>query len=400
MTTVNYIISKFFLGSIIFLGLIFSLGSCSKGGKPLTETVKVEALPEDIVELRADQIKLAKIELGAIEMHSLGNVLKVNGIVSVAPQNLATVCMPLGGFIKSTTLFPGNAISKGQTLALIENQDFVDIQQNYLEAKNRLVFAEGEYKRHTALFKDEVYSEQNVQQVTVEYKNLKALIKSLEQKLVLIGIKPDQLNEDNISNAVNLVSPISGYLKSVNINIGKYVSPTDVLFEIVNNDKLFLELTLFEKDADKVASGQKTRFYINNETEEHEAVITQTGKSVGVDKTFRVYASVTSSCKNILPGMYVNAYIEESDSKVPALPSEAIVSFADKDYIFIYEKEKEEGGKPFTEYRMIEVKKGVSGAGFTEVKVPDGFNINNARIVTKGAYTLLSAKKNAGEMAC
>lgn len=400
MKQAKYIISTFFLGSIIFSGLFVFLGSCSKGGKPLAATIKVETLPENIVELRGDQIKLAKIELGAVEMHSLGNILKVNGIVSVAPQNQATVCMPLGGFIKSTTLYPGNAVSKGQTLAVIENQDFVDIQQNYLEARNKLVFAEAEYKRHTALFKDEVYSEQNVQQVTVEYKNLKAMMKSLEQKLVLIGIKPDQLSEDNISNAVNLVSPIRGYLKSVNINIGKYVSPTDVLFEIVNSDNLLLELSLFEKDADKVASGQRIKFYINNEVEEHEALITQTGKSVSEDKTFRVYAAVNSTCKNVLPGMYVNAFIEESDSKVPALPTEAIVSFNDKDYIFVYEKDKEEAGKPFTEYRMIEVKKGAAGAGFTEIKFPEGFDINTAKIVIKGAYNLLSAKKNAGEMAC
>ena len=146
-------------------------------------------------------------------------------------------------------------------------------------------------------------------------KTLEALVKSLEQKLILIGINPDRLSEDNISSTVNLRSPIKGYLKSVNINIGKYVSPTDVLFEIVNSDKLFLELTLFEKDADKVAAGQKIKFFINNETEEHEAVISQTGKSVSDDKTFRVYATVTRPCKNALPGMYVNALIEESDTQ-------------------------------------------------------------------------------------
>jgi len=178
------------------------------------------------------------------------------------------------------------------------------------------------------------------------------------------------------------------------------VSPSDVLFEIVNSDNLLLELTLFEKDAAKVASGQKIRFYINNEAERHEALITQTGKSVGEDKTLRAYARVNSSCKNVLPGMYVNAFIQESDSVVPALPNEAIVSFDDKDYIFVYEREKMEEGKPFTEYRMIEVKKGVTGAGFTGIKSPDGFNINTAKIVIKGAYNLLSAKKNAGEMAC
>ena len=376
------------------------LFSCKNGNNPAAKTVVSEVLPEDIVELRADQIKLADVETGTVEMRSLGNIIKVNGKISVSPQNQATVCMPLGGFIRNTNLLPGNSVNKGQTLAVIENQDFVDIQQNYLEAKNKLVFAEADFKRHTDLYKSDVYSEQNLQQVTVEYRNLKALVKSLEQKLLLIGINPGGLSEDNISSTVNLTSPIKGFLKSVNVNIGKYVAPTDVLFEIVNSDKLFLELTLFEKDADKVALGQKVKFFINNETEEHEAVITQTGKSVSNDKTFSVYATVSSSCKNLLPGMYVNAFIEESEVKVTTLPSAAVVSFDDKDYIFIFEKEKVEAGSPFTEYRMIEVKKTITSLGYTGISLPEGFDINTVKVVIKGAYNLLSAKKNAGEMAC
>jgi cobalt-zinc-cadmium efflux system membrane fusion protein len=384
--------------SLILFGISLIAISCKQ--IPVSVTRETEVLPEDIVEMREDQIKLAEIELGKIEMQSLGNVLKVNGIISVAPQNLATVCMPLGGFIKNTSLLPGNQVTRGQVLAVVDNQEFVDVQQAYLEAKNKLAFSEADFKRHTDLYKSDVYSEQNVQQVTVEYRNLKALVRSLEQKLILIGIVPEKLKEENISSTVSLVSPIDGFLKSVNINIGKYVSPTEVLFEIVNNDKLFLTLTLFEKDADKVATGQKVKFYINNETEMHEAVISQTGKSVGSDRSYMVYATVSSQCKNLLPGMYVNALILESDLRVTALPSDAVVSFDDKDYIFTYEKDKEEAGKAFTEYRMIEVKKGVSDSGYTEIRLPDGFNISSTRVVTKGAYSLLSAKKNAGEMAC
>jgi membrane fusion protein, heavy metal efflux system len=386
--------------SLILFGISLIMISCNSKQKSATVSKETEVLPEDIVELREDQIKLAEIGMGKIEMQSLGSELKVNGIISVAPQNLATVCMPLGGFIKNTTLLPGNQVMKGQVLAVVDNQEFVDVQQAYLEAKNKLTFAEADFKRHTELYKNDVYSEQNVQQVTVEYKNLKALVRSLEQKLILIGINPENLKEDNISSTINLVSPIDGFLKSVNINIGKYVSPTEVLFEIVNKDKLFLTLTLFEKDADKVATGQKVKFFINNETEIHEAVISQTGKSVGEDRSMMVYATVSSQCRNLLPGMYVNALISESDLVVTALPSDAVVNFDDKDYIFTFVKDKVEDGKAITEYRMIEVKKGVSDQGFTEVKLPEGFNIDNAKVVIKGAYNLLSAKKNAGEMAC
>jgi len=394
MTKYNFILS------IIFLSFFIAVTSCG-GTKKSEEAVKEEEnLPEDIVELREDQIKLAKIEMGVIENLSLSGTLKVSGIVAVAPQNFATVCMPLGGFVKSTLLLPGNVVTKGQTLAILENQEFIDIQQSYLEAKNKFEFAESEYNRHTELYKEDVYSQKNLQQVTSDYKTLKAQVKALEQKLALIGIDTANLQEDDISRSVAVLSPISGYVKTVNINIGKYVAPSDVLFEIVNSDKLFLELTLFEKDADKVKVEDKIRFFINNESEEHEAIIYQTAKSINNDKTYKVYATVPVSCKNLMPGMYVNAIIEASSNKVTALPSEAIVSFDDKDYIFVFDKNKEEGGKPFTEYKMVEVHKGVIDGANTEVILPEGFDIKSSKVVLKGAYNLLSAKKNAGEMSC
>jgi cobalt-zinc-cadmium efflux system membrane fusion protein len=101
-----------------------------------------------------------------------------------------------------------------------------------------------------------------------------------------------------------------------------------------------------------------------------------------------------------IAGMYVNASIESSASMVSSIPSDGVVTFDDKNYIFVFNREKEEGGKPFTEYRMIQVRKGITYDGFTQVILPEGFDAKAARVVTKGAYTLLSAKKNAGEMAC
>jgi cobalt-zinc-cadmium efflux system membrane fusion protein len=389
-----------FISASVITTFIIVLTSCNGGKDTGTVNKEAEIIPEDIVELRDDQVKFAGIETGAIELRSMSGELKVSGIVTVAPQNLATVCMPLGGFVKTVCFMPGNAVTKGQTLAILENQEFVDIQQNYLEAKNRLEYAQAEFNRHSELYKEDVYSEKNLQQVTSEYKNLKAEVKALEQKLAMIGIDPENLREDNINLAVPVVSPITGYVNRVNVNIGKFVAPSDILFEIINSDKLFLELTLFEKDADKVAADQKIRFFINNESEQHEAMIYQTGKSIGDDKSYKVYASVTRTCKNIFPGMYVNAVIEAAGSEVTALPSESIVSFDDKDYIFVFKRNKEESGMQFNEYRMIEVEKGVTGGGFTEIVLPRGFDIKTARVVVKGAYNLLSAKKNAGEMAC
>jgi membrane fusion protein, heavy metal efflux system len=381
----------------IFIPLLV-LAFLSSCGKNLG-TKTAEILPEDIVELREDQAKLAGVDTGHVEMRMISNSLQVSGTVNGTPQNIASVCFPMGGFIKSTTLIPGNRVHKGQVLAIIENQEFLDIQQQYLEAHSRLEFAEAEFHRHSELYKNDVYSQQNVQEVTADYKSLKAQVNALGQKLGMIGINADALREDGISSTVPIKSPINGYIRTVNINLGKYVAPSDILFEIVNCDELLLELTLFEKDADKAGPGQNIRFFINNETEEHHAVVYQTGKSIGADKTCKVYARVSGICKNLLPGMYVNAYISTGGNRVLSLPSESIVNFDDKDYIFVFEKNKTEEDKNFTEYKMVEVRKGFTENGYTEVILPAGFSMK-AAIVTRGAYNLLSAKMNAGEMAC
>lgn len=359
-----------------------------------------EELPEDIVELNAEQIKLAGIQLGKVEMRLVSGVIKANGIVTTAPQNSASVSVPLGGFVKSSNLLPGNAVKKGQTLAIIENTEFVDLQQNYLDIKNKYEFAEAEYKRHTELYKDDVYSEKNMQQTTSEYRSLKAQLSGIAQKLQVIGVNPATLTEENISATIALVSPISGYIKTANFSLGKYISPTDVLFEIVGTDNLLLELSLFEKDANAVAIGQVVHFSINNESHEHKAKIYQVGKSINDDRTYKVFANVQQPCPNVLPGMYVLAHIEKTDNQATSVPADAVVSFDNKYYIFAYEKDKEEGGKPFTEYRFIEITKGDTNDGFTEIQLPAGFDIQNTKIIIKGAYKLLAAKKNAGEMTC
>lgn len=378
--------------------LLLALISCNSGKK--TEVETEEVIPENIVEMRADQIKLANIQTGALELRSMSGTIKVNGVVAVAPNSMATVSAPMGGYIKSSNLMPGKPVRKGQTLAVIENPAFIDLQQNYLEAKSKFVFAEADFKRQSDLYKSDATSQKTMQQVTSDYQILKAQVRAMEQKLRLIGIRASNLTADNITSTATIVSPISGFLKTVNVSIGKSVSPTDVLFELVNSDQLFLELTLYEKDANKVAIGQHLHFLINDETEEHDATIYQTAKSINADKNYKVYATVNGTCKNLLPGTYVNAVIEVSGQKTTALPAEAIVSFEDKNYIFVFETDKVEDGKPFTEYRMVEVKKGVSERGFVEVFLPVGMVAKNLKVVVKGAYNLLSAKKNAGEMAC
>jgi cobalt-zinc-cadmium efflux system membrane fusion protein len=384
------------------IGVAFGLALLTAcGNKTAHEAEAHEILPENAIELNGDQYANAGIRMGSVDYRPLSTLLRVNGTVNVTPQNLATVSAPLGGFIKSTTLVQGSIVKKGEILATIENISYIEIQQAYLETKARYTYAESEFRRHSDLYKDQVYSEKNLQQTETEYKTLKAQLKGLEQKIVMLGMDPAQLTEDKISSILPVRAPIDGYIRSININIGRYTAPTDILFEIVNPANVILELVLFEKDIQKVSAGQKVTFTSPNEAgSSWTATIYQAGRALDKDKTSMVYASIDKPDPHLLSGMYVNGEIQTSSREVSVVPQESVVQFNSKFYLFAFKGKRMENGKQIYDFQAIEVKRGATEAGFTEILLPSGTDYQSLQVVVKGAYALLSAWKNAGEMAC
>jgi len=385
---------------ILLAASLFAAG-CGSSNQTGEHEGEHEELPPNTVEMNDAQITSAGIELGSMEQKMLSTELKVNGLVNVSPQNLVSISAIMGGYIKSTGLVPGSPVSKGQVIAVIENPEFIELQRNYLESKSKLEYAEAEYNRQKDLYRENVNSAKTYQLAVSEYKSLQSTVFALEQKLKMIGIDAKKLEVEKISGSVPVLSPISGYVKTVSVNVGKYVNATDVIVEIVNTENLTLELTLFEKDIDKVMIGQQISFNMPTRPENKmAAVIYQVGKAINTDKTIKVYATVEKEDKNLLPGMYINATIDTRNDSVSALPDESVLSFDDKNYIFIFYEKKPEGDKVVTLYKVIEVKKGISQGGYTEVILPKDVVLPEGKIVIKGAYNLLSAMKNAGDMAC
>ena len=354
-----------------------------------------EKKTNDEVVLTSDQYKMAGIETGRIVTRSLSNVIKANGSFDVEPSHMATVSAPLGGYVRSAGLLPGQPVKKGQILAVIENQEFINLQQQYLEDKARLEYLELEYKRQEELRKEDINAAKTFQQVTADLNTMKARMNGLEQKLALIGINKNNLLPGKISRTANLYAPISGNITTSNVNIGKYVVPSDVLFGIANKDDIHLALDIFEKDIPVIRPGQHVRFSLASETGyNRKATVYLIGKATGTGGVVPVHCHlINKNEENLLPGMYAKAVIETGASPVNALPVKAIVQSEGKDYIFIEAGRQQNGMK----FKMVPVKKGIEEDGYVEVSLPVGFNIENTPVVVKAAYTILSAMKNVEE---
>lgn len=392
---------------ILFLsGILFS--ACSS--KNNTEVaVATETKTEDInsVDLSEEQFKTINLQYGAIEEKNLSSVIRASGVLDVPPQQLITISSPYGGTLKNTELLEGKPVTKGEVIAVLENPEFIQLQQDYLDYKSQLVYLKEEFERQQELAKENVNAKKTLQKAGSEYNSMMARVQGLISKLKLININPDKINPDNISPKANIYAPISGYVTKVMVNIGKFVNANQELFEIVDTRHLHAELTIFEKDVPKLRIGQKIRFVLNNETQERFAEVHLIGREISAERTVRVHGHLLQEDKNLLPGMYLKAIVETGAATTTALPEKAIVQSAGKSYIFIATDEvkdekksadtdKNEEAKKHIAFKRIEVTTGISENGYTEIILSEGFD-RNSKIVINGAYDLLSKMNNVEE---
>ncbi|MBA4057546.1 MAG: efflux transporter periplasmic adaptor subunit, partial [Marivirga sp.] len=327
--------------NIIFIILLLTaLLSCNS--KPEAENKDVAAINENIVQMTDPQIKNSGIVLGKMENKMISAVLKLTGVITVPPGNAVSISFPLGGYLKSAKLLPGMQVRKGQVIAIMEDQQFIQMQQDYLTAKANLIFIEGEFNRQQELNKSKATSDKVFQQAQADFTSQKVLVKSLSEKLKLIGINPDKLDENNISRTANIYSPIDGFVSEVNVNTGKFVNPTDVLFEIVNPADIRLALNVFEKDVNRLTQGQKVIAYTNtNPDVKHKAEVYLIGKGLSADRFIEVQCQFERTDKKLIPGMFMNAEIEVQSNKAWVLPADAVVNYERKEYVFIAKNENE-----------------------------------------------------------
>mgnify|MGYP002381256753 CR=1 FL=1 len=347
------------------------------------ETNEAPLSSENRTSLTAEQMENGEILLGRAELREMRSMLKTNGLVDVAPQNMLSVSFPLGGYIKNIRLLPGMRIKKGSVLCILEDIQYIQLQQDYLSARSSLQFLETDFLRQQELNKDKASSDKVFQQSRNLYESQKILVKSLSEKLRLININPDKLNEDNISRSVNILSPIDGYVSRVNVNAGKYVTPADVLFELINPEKGHLRLTIFEKDASRVSPGQRVIAYsAERPLEKYRASVELIARNIDENRTVEAHCHFEKADKKLTPGMFMSAEIELSNEKTLAVPNDALVKWENNYFVFAHE-----GNNVF---EMTPVDIGVSDEGFTAIKT----DIKGKEIVVKNAYALLMKMKN------
>lgn len=378
---------------ILISAALWAFLSCStpKNDQP-AEATDTPALPTGpvmrLVSFDPQQIRNVGIEVGMPALKAISGTLSLQGKIDVPPQSTISLSFPLGGYLKSTKMLPGMRVRKGQVLAELEDMQFIQLQQDYLTARAKFELAESEYVRQKDLNQSKAASDKVFQQARAEMETQRILMNALARKLEVIGIAPGKLTPDNISKTVPVLSPINGFVSKVNVNVGKYTAPTDMLFELVDPKDIHLALSVFERDLNALSVGQRVTAYANADpSKKFTAKIILIGKSLTDDRMAEVHCHFDQYSAALVPGMFMNGEVSVESKKSLAVPEDAVVRWENKSFVFV---ERDPGN-----FEMVEIQPGMVKDGFQQISGP-GMGAG-LKVVVRNAYALLMKMKNAGE---
>jgi len=375
--------------TIFWLVGILSLTSCTEHVEPAIEISDTSITPESaFVEITKDQFQQAQMQMDTMEDYVFTRTVQATGMLAVPVKNQVKVSAYSGGYVTGIDLIPGQHVNKGQVLFVLENPEFIQVQQAYLEAKAQLAYLYDEYQRQQELVEEKIASQKKFLKAKSDYEVTLATAEGLKKRLQLLGISSDQLMPENLVSAITVRAPVAGYVTAVNASKGIFLNATDVAVELIDVDHLHLELSIFEKDILAIKKGQRIKFRVPEvSTDTFFGEVFLVGKSL--DENSRIihvhgHLDQQHTTANLLPGMFVDAEIMVESLKAASLPETAVVEADDKFYILVKEGQSDKAIR----FVKREVEIGLKENGRVQIISANDY-LRSKEILTVGAFHLI-----------
>ena len=239
--------------------------------------------------------------------------IEVRGYIEVPPENREIISTYYGGYVKSLQLLKGQEVKKGQFLFSLVNPAFLEIQQEYISAKESFQFLELDYKRQKELASENIASGKSFSKVGAEFRSAQSRYLALKEQLKLMNINIKQLENGEYKSYISIYAPMGGMISMVDINAGQYLDEKQRALEIINTDHLHIELEVFERDISKISKGQTITFSVPELSDKkYEASVYLINTMIDSKKrTTSIHAHINDlvDTRYFVPGMFVEANI-------------------------------------------------------------------------------------------
>lgn len=331
----------------------------------------------DEIILPKAKAEAAGVKVNIIEPAPFQQVIKTSGQVLAAQGDESVAVATVAGVVSFRgKVTEGMSVGQGTPLVTISSNNIAD-GDPVKRARIAYDVSKKEYERMKALVKNKIVSDKDFAQAEQNYENARISYEALSKNHSAIG--------------QNITAPIAGYVKSILVKEGDYVTIGQPLVSVTQNRRLFLRAEVSEKYYTYLRTITSANFQTpyNNEVYELKSLngrLLSFGKSSG-DNSF--YVPVTFEFDNkgeVIPGSFVEVYLLSSQlENVISLPRTALTE--EQGVFFVYLQLDEEG------YKKQEVTLGADNG--KSVQILSGVKPGD-HVVTEGAYQVrLASASNA-----
>jgi len=331
------------------------------------------------VDLSPENMKMAGIIVEPLILQNLETEVRAPGEVTLNSYLSSKITPRIEAQVVARHAKLGDVVEKGQPLITLSGVDMA-------QAIGDLMVAHKEWKRVKQLGASAVSAKR--------YSEAKIADEQVRAKVMAYGMTEEQVKDLHKKGSggnpgtFQLVAPQGGTIVSDNFIEGELIDPGRVLFNIVNEDVLWVESKLSPEVSKEVKVGAGARVHIPGNgwiqgivVQKHHLLDTET-------RTIGVRIEVNNEEDRLHSGMYVDTRIQSgSGEKYLAVPTASVLRSPDGDWVVFVESAGKRG-----EFKPLEIETVRTVDDYTVIKgVPEG-----TKIVTKGAFFVQSELAKSG----
>jgi len=281
---------------------------------------QIEALEKEVpADSTNATVKAKEVLIADVTVRPFNHYIQTQG--QVEAENNVMVSAKSMGVVTQVYIKEGQRVSKGQTLAQIDN---ALVLRGIESMKAQVELATTVYERQKNLWDQKIGTEVQFLQAKTNKESLEKQLASLEEQNDMTRIK----------------SPINGTVDEVHVKAGENIAPGMPAARVVNTSDLRLAANLSEAHVTSIKMGNKAIITIPELKKDIEARVTFVGKTIDpLSRTFKVeiklpsYADLRPNMTGVVKVIYFTepAAIVVPVNVVQTVNNEKIVYVAETD---------------------------------------------------------------------
>lgn len=351
------------------------------------------ANPADFIALAPAQAKALGVETRPLAAADTGSAAGLPAKVVVPVEQMRVVAAPLAGLLTQVGAVAGQTVKKGQMLARLASPGLLQVQRDYLQAKQQADLAQRSLARDEQLFKEGIIAEARLQASRASQAQAAVAARELQAELRIAGATA---GGGSLTPEVAVSAPLDGVVLEASAAVGSRVEAATALFTVAQLNPLWLEIQAPAALAGNLKEGAAVRIAGS----EASGKLINVGRQISPgSQTVTLRARMDAGLDSLHPGQMVEATVAAAPqagatagkSATYRIPQAAVVRQAGQAWVFV----QTTGARPGFQATPVSV----AGNAGADVLVSGSALAANAAVAVKGVSALKSAWSTAASAA-